>query len=307
MAEGPWWPWNGRARQAYRRVSIRHRPTEPDPVEKPVRLTLTSRLAAAAAALLLSACSSMMPVPDVPQRAGTDNPPRSILYVGNSFMYYNNSLHTMVLQIARTMPDPKRAAHRATSLTISGSGIDWHDVAAYMKPDAIGRYSFIGDNEIRFNPPGRQFDAAMLMDCSQCPVHPQLRPVFFEFAKKHSDTLRRNGVEPMFLMTWAYQDKPEMTQGLADAYTEAGRLNRAHVIPAGLAFARSIAKRPDLNLYVADKRHPSPAGSYLTAATIVASVYGVSPVGATFTAGLDPAVARHLQETALETVQAYRR
>jgi hypothetical protein len=58
---------------------------------------------------------------------------------------------------------------------------------------------------------------------------------------------------------------------------------------------------------VADKRHPSPAGSYLTAATIVASVYGVSPVGATFTAGLDPAVARHLQETAQETVQAYRR
>jgi hypothetical protein len=141
----------------------------------------------------------------------------------------------------------------------------------------------------------RRWAVAAAMDCSQCPVHPQPRPVFFEFAKKHSDTLRRNGVEPMFLMTWAYQDKPEMTQGLADAYTEAGRLNRAHVIPAGLAFVRSIAKRPELNLYVADKRHPSPAGTYLTAATVVASVYGVSPVGATFTAGLDPAIARHLQ------------
>ena len=268
-------------------------------------LALLSRLAAPLAAVLITACASLTPVPDVPQRAGTANPPRAILYVGNSFMYYNNSLHNHVGLLARASADKERATHRVTSLTISGSGLDWHDVAAYMKPDAIGRYSFVGDNDIRFNPPGRQYDAALLMDCSQCPVHPQLRPIFFEFSKKHSDTLRRNGVEPMFLMTWAYKDKPEMTQGLADAYTEAGRQNRAHVVPAGLAFARSIAKRPDLELYVADKRHPSPAGSYLAACTVLASIHGVSPVGNAYTAGLDPAVARHLQEAAWETVQAY--
>ncbi len=265
------------------------------------------RLAAAAAILSLSACAQWAPVPEVPQRAGTANPPRSILYVGNSFMYYNNSLHGHVRQLAGAAADRDRAAHRATSLTISGSGIDWHDVAAYMKPDMIGRYSFVGDNEIVFSTPGRQFDAALLMDCSQCPVHPQLRPVFFEFARKHSDTLRRNGVEPMFLMTWAYQDKPEMTQGLADAYTEAGRQNRAHVVPAGLAFARSIALRPDVNLYVPDKRHPSVAGTYLTACTVLASVMGVNPVGNRYTAGLDPVVARHLQQVAWDTVQTYRR
>jgi hypothetical protein len=274
-------------------------------METPMALALLSRLAAPLAAVLITACASLTPVPDVPQRAGTENPPRAILYIGNSFMYYNNSLHNHVGQLARAATDKQRAAHRVTSLTISGSGLDWHDVAAYMKPDAIGRYSFVGDNDIRFNPPGRQYDAALLMDCSQCPVHPQLRPIFFEFSKKHSDTLRRNGVEPMFLMTWAYKDKPEMTQGLADAYTEAGRQNRAHVVPAGLAFARSIAKRPDLELYVADKRHPSPAGSYLAACTVLASIHGVSPVGNSYTAGLDPAVARHLQETAWETVQAY--
>jgi hypothetical protein len=263
------------------------------------------RAAAAAATLALSACAQFSPVPEVPQRAGTANPPRTILYVGNSFMYYNNSLHNHVGRLARGAADPKQAAHRTVSVTISGSGLDWHPVDAYLRPDAIGRYSFVGDNEIRFNPPGRQFDAALLMDCSQCPVNPTLRPIFFEFAKKHSDTLRRNGVEPMFLMTWAYQDKPEMTQGLADAYTEAGRLNRAHVVPAGLAFARSVAARPDVNLYIADKRHPSPAGSYLAACTVLASVFGVNPMGNTYTAGLDPAVARHLQQTAWETVRAY--
>lgn len=270
------------------------------------------RIIALGATLLLAACASTgnapatsaaAPAPLV--KAATANPPRAILYVGNSFMYYNNSLHGMVNQLARSTATPQAAQHRSTSVTISGSGIDWHDLESYLRPDGLGRYSFVGDNEVRFNPPGRQYDSVLLMDCSQCPVHPTLSKVFYDYSKRHSATARAKGVEPMFLMTWAYADKPEMTQGLADAYTEAGRQNNAHVIPAGLAFAASIAKRPDLNLYVADKRHPSLAGSYLAAATMVASVWNVNPVGATYTAGLPADVARHLQQVAWDTVRGY--
>jgi hypothetical protein len=163
----------------------------------------------------------------------------------------------------------------------------------------------VGDNEVRFNPPGRQYDSVLLMDCSQCPVHPVLSKVFFEYAARHSATARAHGVEPMFLMTWAYADKPEMTAGLAEAYTRAGRENDAHVVPAGLAFAASIARRPDIDLYVPDKRHPSLAGSYLTAATMLASIWSVSPVGNAYTAGLPADVARHLQEVAWETARRY--
>jgi hypothetical protein len=85
----------------------------------------------------------------------------------------------------------------------------------------------------------------------------------------------------------------------------AGNANQALVIPAGLAFARSIAKRPDVNLYVADKRHPSPEGSYLAAATTYAALFNKSPVGFKFSAGLKPDVAAHLQQVAWETVQQY--
>ena len=238
-------------------------------------------------------------------KASSDNPPRSILYVGNSFIYYNNSLHNIVSRIAQNSIEGKLARHRATSITISGAGFDWHDLGSYLRPDGLGRYSFVGDNEVRFNPPGRQYDSVLLMDCSQCPVHPTLSKIFFEFAKKHSDTARAIGVEPMLLMTWAYADKPEMTKGLADAYTEAGRQNNAHVIPAGLAFAASISKRPDINLYASEKRHPSLEGSYLAGATIVASVWRVNPVGSKFTDGLSEEVARHLQEVAWQTSQSY--
>src|SRR5258708_34697396 len=88
-------------------------------------------------------------------------------------------------------------------------------------------------------------------------------------------------------MTWAYADAPEMTAQLAEQYTIAGNANDALVIPAGLAFAKAIARNPQVNLYDPDKRHPSLAGSYLGAATIYASLYGKSPAGLSYYGGLD--------------------
>jgi hypothetical protein len=230
-------------------------------------------------------------------------PPRSILWVGNSFFYYNNSMHNHFGNLVRAA-DPKFQP-RNTSVTISGSGIEWHDVASYFRPDGIGRYSFVGDNEIRFNKPGRQYDAVIMMDCSQCPIHPQLGSVFHEFAAKHSATVRRNEAQPVLFMSWAYKDKPEMTAQLAEQYTIAGNKNDALVIPAGLAFAKAIAKRPDLELYVPDKRHPSLPGTYLAACTVYAALHGKSPIGNSYVAGLDPEVARFLQSVAWEAVREY--
>ena len=229
--------------------------------------------------------------------------PASAIFIGNSFFYYNNSLHNHFMQLLRSADADYK--FRATSVTISGSGADWHDVDSYFRPNAIGTYSFDADNNIVFNKLDRLFDLAIMMDCSQCPVHPQLKSTFSEFSKKHSDTVRKHGAVPVFFMSWAYADKPGMTAELAEAYTRAGNDSGAFVVPVGLAFARSIERRPQLNLYAADKRHPSMAGTYLAACTLYASLFKKSPVDLKYTAGLDPASAKLLQEIAWETVQDY--
>lgn len=229
--------------------------------------------------------------------------PTSAAYIGNSFFYYNNGMPGHVGLLVNA--DKSGLKHRNVMITMGGSGFDWHDVESYFRPNAISRYSFAAGNVVVFNKLDKLFDAAVMMDCSQCPLHPQLSGIFTEYAKKHSDTVRKNGAKPVFFMSWAYQDKPEMTAQLADAYTKAANDNGALVIPAGLAFARSIAQKPDLNLYVADLRHPSLAGTYLAACTSYATLYKRSPVGNTYTAGLDAATAAHLQNVAWETVQDY--
>ncbi len=234
--------------------------------------------------------------------SGVDKP-ASAIFIGNSFFYYNNSLHNHLSLLLRAANPNSR--FRATSVTISGSGSDWHDVESYFRLNALGSYSFDLNNNVVFNKLDRLFDLAIMMDCSQCPIHPQLKSVFVEYARKHSDTVRKHGAKPVWFMSWAYADKPEMTAELAEAYTKAANDNDAFVIPAGLAFARALEEHPNVVLHASDKRHPSLAGTYLAATTLFASLFKTSPVGLKYTAGLDEPTAKLLQTVAWETVQEY--
>jgi len=267
-------------------------------------LMMTGLIRLLGLAALLAITASSLSAQTAPKilDSGVDKP-TSAIFIGNSFFYYNNSLHNHLGLLLRTA-DPN-SRFRATSVTISGSGADWHDVESYFRPNALGSYSFDLNNNVVFNKLDRLFDLAIMMDCSQCPIHPQLKSVFAEYARKHSATVRKHGAKPVWFMSWAYADKPEMTAELAEAYTRAANDNDAFVIPAGLAFARALKERPDLVLYANDKRHPSLAGTYLAAATVYAALFKTSPAGLKYTAGLDEPTAKFLQNVAWETVQDY--
>jgi hypothetical protein len=264
-------------------------------------------LAVALASLLGAApLAAQLQSPSQPQPKVTETSierPGSALFVGNSFFYFNNGIHSYVVGLLRGADPLYR--FRTTLATISGSGANWHDLDSYFRPNAIGGYSFDADNNVVFNQLDRLFDLVVLMDCSQCPVHPRLRPLFEEYMRKHSDSARRHGAVPVFFMSWAYADRPAMTAELAEAYTRAGNDNNALVVPAGLAFANALRQRPETPLYTLDKRHPSPAGTYLAACTLYASLFRRPPTESSFTAGLDPGLAKFLQGVAWETVQAY--
>lgn len=231
--------------------------------------------------------------------------PQTILYVGNSFYYFNNSMHRYVSGLATAVDPTNRSQYRSTSITISGAGLNWHDVESYFKPGGVASYSFVGDNQIVFNKFDKPFEVVIMNDCSQCPIHPQLKDVFHEYARKHSQTVVKHGAKPVLFMTWAYADKPEMTSQLAEQYTIAGNNNDALVIPAGLAFAKALSKNPQIALYDRDKRHPSLLGTYLSACTIYSSLYKKSPVDNPYNGGVDAKTANFLQEVAWETVREY--
>jgi hypothetical protein len=263
-----------------------------------IRITLAAMVLAAAASAAQAqtrpAVTSLGP-----------NFPKTEMFVGNSFFYYNNGMPGHVSLLEKAADPEHKNDYRATMVTIGGSGFDWHDMESYFRPHAIGYYGFDDNNNVVFEKREKIYDAAVMMDCSQCPIHPQLKSVFTDYAKKNAEIVRAHGATPIFFMSWAYADKPEMTAQLAEAYTAAGNANNALVIPAGLAFAKARAKQPELNLYQPDRRHPTLPGTYLAACATFAALTGRSPVGNSYHAGLDEPTAKFLQEVAWETVQEY--
>ena len=231
-----------------------------------------------------------------------DNP-KSVLFIGNSFFYYNNGVHKPVLGMVKAN-ESLGEGHRFRNITINSSSLEWHDVESYVTNEKIGSFSITSSNKYKRYEP-EKYELAIMMDCSQCPIHEDRKDLFNFYVDKHSKTLRANGVEPSLLMTWAYKDVPEMMDGLSSAYISAGNRNKVMVFPAGLAFKLAQDEIPEIDLYTPDKRHPSKAGTYLMAAVIYSSIYNVSPIGNSYDYGLGQETQSRLQEIAWAALNRY--
>jgi poly(3-hydroxybutyrate) depolymerase len=217
-----------------------------------------------------------------------DAPPAKVLFVGNSFTYYNNSLHKHYRKLIWASGIHTAETARSRIKTISGGRL----------PEHAGGFEKVMAAE--------DWDVVVMQGHSLGPISEDTAEPFRDAAREFSAFAREQGTRPAFFMTWAYAERPEMTALLDEAYTDIGRELDAEVVPVGLAFARATADRPDIALRIADKSHPSRAGTYLAACTFFAAFYQQSPEGLDYKAGLDDDVATYLQQVAWQTVQDYK-
>ncbi len=225
--------------------------------------------------------------------------PKQILFVGNSYFYYNNSLHNKVLALAKEA-DPKNAnQYQYKSVTISGAFLSHHDIASYMKKGAFGYR--------------KPFDVVILQGNSSELLTKEKKEAFIKTVKEYDAMIRATGARTVLFMTWAYTPKhpeynPKMTELNRDGYTEAGNSIGALVIPVGLAFEEAYKRRPDIKLQKDyDGSHPDVYGSYLAACVTFAALYGKSPIGMAYDdyGTVDKETAHFLQTVAWDTVQKY--
>ena len=126
--------------------------------------------------------------------------------------------------------------------------------------------------------------------------------------------VREAGAEPLFYMTWAYRDEPEMQPAISRTYFQLGTRLKVPVAPVGEAFRRTRKAAPEIRLFETDGSHPSPEGSYLAASVLFAKLYGRSPVGVPLeipgqgakVAEISSQVAERLQQLAWQTLENYR-
>lgn len=144
----------------------------------------------------------------------------------------------------------------------------------------------------------KKYDFIVLQDGTPCTFGKRT-----EALEKLLILVEENGAKPLLYMRYGYEpDKSKRLAANADmskTFTAMGDLYDIPVCPVANAFSECILKYPEINLYADDEAHHSKAGSYLAACCYLYSFCKVSPVGNTYTAGLDKNTAEKLQKTAL--------
>jgi hypothetical protein len=90
----------------------------------------------------------------------------------------------------------------------------------------------------------------------------------------------------------------EMQDTVTWAYNWLGNQLGATICPVGVAWEQAVILNSTIDLWAEDGGHPTLLGSYLGACVFFEILYQESPVGLTYTAGINPDTALFLQNSA---------
>lgn len=221
-----------------------------------------------------------------------------ILFTGNSYTEFNN-LPELFKQLSSS--DGK---------------------IVYTEMSAPGGYTFEGHTQLQATLDkisSRNWNYVVLQEQSQYPSIPYYRDnSTYPSARKLDSLIKLRGSSTVLYMTWgrkyggiqcingycstSFRDFFHMQDSLSAAYNMiAGQLN-ALLAPVGLAWKRARLLDSTIELFNPDNSHPSLEGSYLAACVFYSKIYGASPVGLSYNAGLPQNTALWLQQVAADII-----
>jgi hypothetical protein len=225
--------------------------------------------------------------------AQSGRPGLRVLFVGNSFTF-ENDLPALVHQLAAA----DARAGRIFAVDYTAPGWSLRQAAADDGLSSLLR-------RVRWNVVVLQ-EQSRIPSLSAARRRRELNPFASELVRR----IRSVGAHPLLFMTWGYEngdrrgvrgdDFESMQARLARGYWDLGAELSAPVAPVGLAWAEALRRKPDLDLWGGDGRHPNRPGSYLAACVFYAIVSGRSAIGNAFTAGIARPEARFLQRVAAD-------
>ena len=193
---------------------------------------------------------------------------KKILFVGNSYTYYND----MPQQIFA----PKAAA----------AGLDVEVTAVTRGGWTLEKFADPQNEEgqrLRAVIAGQHYDYVVLQEQSCRPVTEPEK--FFAGVAALKELLSGQAERFVLYATWGRKPgngklaelgltNEEMTEQLAAAYEKAGKRFGMPVAHAGHAFAKYRARHPEVELYDPDGSHPAFKGSEIAAEAILGTILG---------------------------------
>lgn len=221
----------------------------------------------------------------------------SILFIGNSYTYYNEMPEAIFAGIAED------AGYKFTVKSLTKGG--WDLLRSGSADDELGA---LVDAELK----ATKYDYVVLQEQSTNPAID--RGKFYDGARSVYEKVKENGATPVLYSTWGRKEghhvledngltNETMTWKIAAAYEALASELAVDVAHVGLAFYDVYTEgAKGLDIYGEDLTHPSYKGSYLAALTIFAKITGVDPTTVEFRGDCPTAVAKMLREAARKAV-----
>ena len=196
--------------------------------------------------------------------------PEKLLYIGNSYLYYNDSLHNHVRRMLEELYSKEIDTTNYKSVTISGSRLPDHNIDYPLNNKNIGA--------------AYPFELVILQGGSGEAGTPDERKIFASKVKSMVKKIRDTGAEAALYMIHAYVEphektNPQMIIDIEDMYVKAANENKILVMPVGIAFENAYKKKPNFNLHKDyDGTHPNLFGTYLASCIVFSSITHKSPL-----------------------------
>ena len=197
--------------------------------------------------------------------------PERVLFVGNSYLYYNDSLHNHVRRMVEETFPNKIDSLEFKSATIGGSRLAHHNIDHLLEHKNIAV--------------SKPFQLVILQGGSGEALSEESRKEFSIQAERLINKIHASGADAALYMTHAYvlphdDYDPGMIKKIKSIYTKAGQNNSSLVLPVGIAYINAYKERPEIILHKTfDGTHPDLLGTYLSACVLFASIYKKSPIG----------------------------
>ena len=196
--------------------------------------------------------------------------PERLLYIGNSYLYYNDSLHNHVRRMLDEVYATEIDTSNYKSVTISGSRSWHHNI------DHSLDHKNLGVDE--------PFQLVIFQGGSGETNTEKERNIFAQEIEKIVKKIKDSGAEAALYMIHAYVEphedtNPQMINNIKQMYIDAGNKNDALVIPVGIAFEKAYKAQKNIQLHKHyDGTHPNILGTYLASCVVFASITHLSPL-----------------------------
>jgi hypothetical protein len=182
--------------------------------------------------------------------------PLRILFIGNSYTYFNN-LPVLLSELA-TSANPSKMLE-AQMIVRGGATLKMHwEEGAALKALQQGKWNYV-----------------VLQEQSTLPITDPA--TMHKYARLFDAEIKKAGAKTIFHLTWARQNQPENQVKLNDAYFGIAKELKAMIAPVGLAWEKAFKEDPKRVFHMEDKSHPNATGSYMAACVFYALIYEKSP------------------------------